>query len=261
MEAHYATHLGPVYFWMLGNREAAIRRSSAELEDMGIPMEPAPGLPSSARGAALDLGAGLGLHSVALAKRGFEVTAIDSCGVLLDELRSLAAGLPVTVIEADIRAFPSYVSSNFDLIVCLGDTITHLPSLEAVDALLDGAVASLSEGGMFAVTFRDYAAKTLEGNARYILVRRDENRILTCFLEYGAEHVTVHDILTQREDQQWVRRVSSYPKLRLAPARVISRLEAFGLSVRQETAPSGMVRIVAQRKAGSIAPGLRAAAT
>jgi SAM-dependent methyltransferase len=245
MEAHYATHLGPVYAWMLGNREAAFRRSSAELEEMGIPSE-LPSGSSSARGKALDLGAGLGLHSVALAKRGFEVTAIDSCSVLLDELRSHASGLPVTVIDADILAFRSYVSSRYEVIVCLGDTLTHLPSFDAVDAFLGAAVASLSEGGMFAATFRDYASKTLVSNERYILVRRDENRILSCFLEYGDDHVTVHDILTQREDEQWIRRVSSYPKLRLAPSRVISRLEALGLAARQETAPSGMVRIVAR---------------
>jgi SAM-dependent methyltransferase len=238
MEAHYATHLGPVYAWMLGNRESAFRRCSAELEEMGIPSGPA-------RSTALDLGAGLGLHSVALAKRGFNVTAIDSCRVLLDELRSHTAGLPITVVDADILAFPSYVSSPCDVIICLGDTLTHLPTLDAVDALLGEAVASLSEGGMFAVTFRDYTTKALGGNERYILVRRDENRILTCFLEYGPDHVTVHDILTQREEQQWVQRVSSYPKLRLAPGWVISRLEALGLTARQETAPSGMVRIVA----------------
>jgi 2-polyprenyl-3-methyl-5-hydroxy-6-metoxy-1,4-benzoquinol methylase len=241
MEAHYATHLGPVYAWMLGNREAALRRCSAELEEMGIP--------SSRHSTALDLGAGLGLHSVALAKRGFKVTAIDSCRVLLDELRSHAAGLPITVVDADILAFPSYVSSPCDIIICLGDTLTHLPTFDAVDALLSEAVASLSKGGMFAVTFRDYASGTLEGNERYILVRRDENRILTCFLEYGTDQVTVHDILTQREQGQWVQRVSSYPKLRLAPGRVISRLEALGLSARQETAPSGMVRIVARNGA------------
>ena len=100
--------------------------------------------------------------------------------------------------------------------------------------------------GLFAVTFRDYVSKTLEGNDRYILVRRDEQRILTCFLEYGPDRVMVHDILTQREGAQWVQRASSYPKLRLAPGRIISKLGDLGITARQETAPSGMVRIVAR---------------
>jgi len=242
MEAHYANHLGAVYAWMQGNREAALRRSSAELEEMGLPQA----LSAPSHSTALDLGAGLGLHSLALAKRGFQVTAIDSCGVLLDDLRSHAAGLPIKIVAADILAFPAHVSSPCDVILCLGDTLTHLPTFDAVDALLHQAVAALSAGGLFAVTFRDYVSKTLEGNERYILVRRDEQRILTCFLEYGPDRVMVHDILTQREDAQWVQRISSYPKLRLAPGRIISKLEDLGLNARQETAPSGMVRIVAR---------------
>jgi 2-polyprenyl-3-methyl-5-hydroxy-6-metoxy-1,4-benzoquinol methylase len=241
MEAHYETHLGPIYAWMLGNLDAASKRSSAELDDMGLPAR---------HGVALDLGAGLGLHSVALAKRGFQVTAIDSCRVLLDELRPRAAGLPVALIEADITAFAAHVSQPCDVIICLGDTLTHLPSFEAVESMLRDAAAALAEEGLFAATFRDYATKTLEGNERFILVKRDEHRILSCFLEYGAERVMVHDVLTQREDEQWVQRVSSYPKLRLAPAWVISKLEALGLAARLETAPSGMVRIVARKARG-----------
>ena len=136
--------------------------------------------------------------------------------------------------------------SDCDVILCLGDTLTHLPNFEAVDALLCEAVAALADGGTFAATFRDYASRTLEGNERYILVKRDEERILSCFLEYGNERVTVHDTLTQREAGRWVRRISSYEKLRLAPGHVRSRLEALGLSAREETAPAGMVRIVAR---------------
>jgi 2-polyprenyl-3-methyl-5-hydroxy-6-metoxy-1,4-benzoquinol methylase len=236
--AHYDTHLGPVYAWMVGNPQAALARSSAELEDMG--------LPSSPDLRALDLGAGLGLHSLALARRGFSVTAIDSCGILLDELRAQAAGLSISAIQGDMQEFRSLAPDPCDVIICMGDTLTHLPSFTAVESLLSSVTAALSERGMFAATFRDYSSKTLTGDERYILVKRDANRILTCFLEYGTDHVTVHDLLTQREDDRWIQRESSYVKLRLAPDRVLAKLEALGLSVRRETAPSGMVRIVAR---------------
>jgi 2-polyprenyl-3-methyl-5-hydroxy-6-metoxy-1,4-benzoquinol methylase len=236
--AHYDTHLGPVYAWMLGNPQAALARSSAELEDMG--------LPSSSNLKALDLGAGLGLHSLALARRGFSVTAIDSCGILLDELRAQAAGMSINAIQGDMQEFRSLAPDPCDVIICMGDTLTHLPSFAAVDSLLSSVAVALSARGMFAATFRDYASKTLTGGERYILVKRDANRILTCFLEYGTDRVTVHDLLTQREDDRWIQRESSYAKLRLAPDRVLAKLEALGLSARRETAPSGMVRIIAR---------------
>jgi hypothetical protein len=120
--------------------------------------------------------------------------------------------------------------------------------VSSVEQLFFDVAESLAVGGMFAATFRDYASKTLEGNARFILVRRDANRILTCFLEYGPDVVTVHDSLTQRIDGHWVQTVSSYPKLRLAPDWVEAKLQSSGLRSRRETAPSGMVRIVGTKE-------------
>ncbi len=204
------------------------------------------GLPSLTDSRALDLGAGLGLHSVALAARGFSVIAIDGCRLLLDELRSSAAGLRISVVQGDILEFRAHAPDPCDLIICMGDTLTHLPSFPAVESLLNSVAAALSAGGMFAATFRDYASETLTGDERSVLVKRDANRILTCFLEYGAEQVIVHDVLTQRVDERWIRSESSYPKLRLAPDWVLAKLEALGLTARRETAPSGMVRIVAR---------------
>jgi predicted TPR repeat methyltransferase len=237
--AHYDSHLGPVYAWMLGDIDTAFARSAAEIIDMHLPAPHA--------GAAVDLGAGLGLHSIPLAKSGFAVTAIDSCQYLLDELRAHAGALPITVINADLLQFRDFVKGEVAVILCAGDTLTHLSSLSAVESLFEAAAMSLVSGGMFAATFRDYVSKTLEGDDRFILVRRDEHRILTCFLEYAAQHITVHDLLTQREEGQWVQRVSSYVKLRLDPHWMMSKLTALGLQARLETAPSGMVRIAATK--------------
>jgi len=83
---HYATHLGPVYAWMAGGVEAAIARGAKEIETLGL-------LPRLT-GQAVDLGAGFGMHSIPLARRGFSVLAIDSCGELLQTLRQEAAPWP-----------------------------------------------------------------------------------------------------------------------------------------------------------------------
>jgi hypothetical protein len=42
-------------------------------------------------------------------------------------------------------------------------------------------------------------------------------------------------------------RVSSYPKLRLAPGWLIVKLSALGFSVKRDTTAGGMVRIVASK--------------
>jgi SAM-dependent methyltransferase len=238
--AHYETHLGPVYSWMLGDIDAAFARSAAELDELPLP---APGR------VVLDLGAGIGLHAIPLARRGFAVTAIDSCGALLDELRARSAALPIAAIHADLLEFPAWVKEPPAVILCMGDTLTHLPTLSAVESLFAAVAGALAPAGVFATTFRDYATRPLEGDRRFILVRADERRILTCFLEYGEHAVTVHDVLNQLENGQWRQTVSSYPKLRLDPGWVAANLIEHGLTVRRDATASGMVRIVGTRPA------------
>jgi hypothetical protein len=237
MQRHYETHLAPIYSWMLGDIDAALARSAAELDDLR--------LPAAVDAVAVDLGAGLGLHAVALANRGFRVTAIDSSQVLPDELRTRSGALPIIAIHGDLLEFRAFVKRQPGVIVCMGDTLTHLPSFSKVEELLGAVAVSLAPGGMFAATFRDYATQALEGDQRFILVRADEERILTCFLEYQENFVTVHDVLNQREDGAWRQRVSSYQKLRLAPEWVAAQLTEHGLEVSRGTGRSGMVRIVA----------------
>jgi SAM-dependent methyltransferase len=171
--------------------------------------------------------------------------AIDSCAALLADLRSQASGLNVEVIDGDMLAFGRYVNARPQLVLCMGDTLTHLPDRATVSRLVADVAAALVPGGHFVVSFRDYS-NALEGDKRFIPVRSDEHRIFTCFLEYAAAQVTVHDLLHERAGQQWKLRVSSYTKLRLPPEWIISEFELAGFAVRREAGLSGMVRLVGQ---------------
>jgi 2-polyprenyl-3-methyl-5-hydroxy-6-metoxy-1,4-benzoquinol methylase len=87
VDDHYINHLGPVYTWMVGDIDAALARGAAELD--ALP------LPASTGASAVDLGAGFGLHSLPLARRGFSVIAIDSYAPLLEELAARKGTLAV----------------------------------------------------------------------------------------------------------------------------------------------------------------------
>jgi len=104
--------------------------------------------------------------------------------------------------------------------------------------------ASLRRGGTFIATFRDYM-QALTGNQRFIPVKSDADRILTCFLDYTADHVDVHDLLHERNGDTWHFRVSAYRKIRLEPQWVSEALRDQGFSVRTEPGLAGMVRVVA----------------
>lgn len=234
---HYANHLGPIYVWMAGGSEAALQAGAAEIDALNLPL--------TDQAVVLDLGAGFGMHSIPFARRGARVTAIDTSAELLRALAELAGDLPIQAVNDDLLAFQSHITEAPSAILCMGDTITHLPDHGAVESLVERASAELRPGGMFVISFRDYSA-ALIGDQRFIAVRSDDTRILTCFLEYEPEAVLVHDILHQRTPEGWQTRVSHYRKLRLSPEHLIASLRSRGFTVRREAGTRGMVRLVAQ---------------
>jgi SAM-dependent methyltransferase len=232
---HYAAHLAPIYVWMAGGMEAALKTGASDLADF---------LPGA--GLAVDLGAGFGMHTIPLARAGYRVIAVDSSPALLQTLRDHGAGLEIHTVEADLLAFQQVVTGPAELIVCMGDTLTHLQSITAVTELCAAVACSLTPTGRFLSTFRDYTSPAA-GERRFIPVRGDADRILTCFLEELPEHIAVHDLIHERDGAQWSLKVSSYRKLRLAPSVVEEALRAQGLRTRTESGPRGMIRISAQR--------------
>jgi SAM-dependent methyltransferase len=238
-QKHYDVHLAPVYSWSTGGIDAALERGRDELAALGA-------VPASTR-IAVDLGAGFGMHAIPLAQNGYEVLAIDSCARLLDELRRDAGALPIQCVKDDLRNFTQYLKGAPELILCMGDTLTHLDSEASVEALIGQIAETLCAGGRFVTSFRDYSVP-VQGEARFIPVRADEDRILTCFLEYSDAMVTVNDLLYERRNGIWDFRNSAYRKQRLSPRWVMEVMAAQGFLVQGDSGLSGMVRLEGHRR-------------
>jgi hypothetical protein len=234
--SHYENLLAPIYMWMAGGLEAALAAGAADVAEL-----------LDTPGYAVDLGAGFGMHSIPLARAGFQVLAIDTSSYLLGQLGEQGKGLSVKTVLADLREFAGHLSRPADLILCMGDTLTHLSSADEVRVLLRDVAASLSARGRFVATFRDYRQLPL-GDKRFIAVRSDLHRIHTCFLEQMAERVAVYDIVHEHGADGWSQAVSSYEKLRLAPDIVVQAAESAGLSCQCSPGPRGMLRILAHTR-------------
>jgi SAM-dependent methyltransferase len=238
VQEHYNRHLGPIYAWMVGGIDSALERGSMELEAVGAaPVE---------SGLAVDLGAGFGMHAIPLARRGFNVLAIDNCGVLLDAMRTEKSELPIEIVEEDLFSFPQKLSEKPDVVLCMNDTLTHLADKAAVVKLIQSVAGQLTSGGQFIMTFRDYS-KPLEAEQRFIPVRSNPTRIFSCFLEYADSHLTVNDILYEWNGSDWELSISSYKKVRISPEWLADSLRENGFNVNCESGASGMVRVVADR--------------
>ena len=237
-QEHYDQHLADAYVWMLGGLDASLMSGAKEVEAF----TPTSGRPLKV----LDLGAGFGRHAIPLARMGHSVVAVDSSHKLVGLLANLATGLNVEVVLADMADYVQAIDAEWDLVLCLGDTLTHLPSQEEAEGFLSRICSLLAPAGRCVLSFRDYTIP-LEGERRFILVRSDRDRILTCILGYEPEHVLVHDLLYDRRGDGFQQTVSWYRKLRLEPSWVVKRCEGVGRSVHTEAGDGGMVRVIVDR--------------
>lgn len=210
VKKHYDTHLGNFYEWMVGDFEDNQTRQQTLLSSWGIQ--------ATGTQYALDLGAGHGLHSISLSNLGFQVTSIDFNEQLLQSLRKRSEGHSIEVIDSDILSYLEQADSA-DLVVCMGDTLAHLPSFKDVEKMIARVHDILAPEGLFILSFRDYQTE-LRGTQRFIPVKSDDLRILTCFLEYEDETVLVTDLLHEFENGSWQQKASSYKKLRLGVQKV-----------------------------------------
>ena len=97
---HYDTVLSEHYSRMFGEFDAKVAEQHALLERLGVTAR-------KSAATAVDLGCGSGFQSVALARLGFQVLAIDFSQRLLAELRDRARGLPVEAIAGERHQVPA----------------------------------------------------------------------------------------------------------------------------------------------------------
>ena len=235
---HYDNHLAHFYSWMVGN----FSEKQQAQEDFFIRN----GITPNGNMMAIDIGAGNGLQSISLAKLGFEVIDVDFNSQLLDELVSHKKDFHIKTVCDDAGNFLLNFNGHADAIVCMGDTITHLETIDHVEQLLANISKHLAPGGRTVISFRELITE-LNGPERFIPVRSDETRILTCFLEYFPNHVMVHDILHEWQSGAWTQRVSSYPKLRLSEGYIIEALDRNRIKLLSTQRISGMIYLIGQK--------------
>ncbi len=238
---HYRDLLATDYLTMVGDFDACVRADKGLFCGLDLECE-------TGRARALDLGCGPGMHSVALTKIGYQVTAVDQSAELLDELKSRTEGLAVHRVLGDMMKLQGAVLPGFELAVCLGDTLPHLPSFEDVDRFLGEVHGVLASRGQLLLGFRDLT-HVLEGVDRFIPVAQTEERIMTCFLEDRGDRVEVHDLIHRREESGWMLHKSSYPKLRLSEPDVRNRLKTAGFEIVHSSVEQGQVKMLARKVA------------
>ncbi len=233
---HYDRYLGNFYSWTVGD----FTEKQALQEKFFLENDVTPRL----SGVAFDLGSGHGINTIALANLGFSVRAIDFNQQLLEELKERIGHRTIEAVDAHLLEYLYAVRCRPELIVCMGDTLTHLSGPDQVEELIALSSQKLERGGKLIVSYRELMNE-LTNEKRFVLVNSDENRIHSCYLEYLPGFVKVFDVLLEREGNAWKQSVSWYPKLRIAVSRIISLFEKYGLSLLKKEVILGMTNLVA----------------
>ncbi len=236
---HYDNHLADFYSWMIGDFEIKKDEFKNFCVEHNI-------LPKSNK-IAVDLGAGNGLQTIVLAELGFTVMAIDFNDQLLSELNSKIGNYPIKIVADDIRSISKLTDDEFELVVCCGDTLTHLDSLDEIEKLIQNSYQKLIIGGKIILSFRDYGQQLNDTN-RFIHVKGDDSRILTCFLEYLPDKVRVTDLLHHKIDNNWTQKVSSYYKTRLTKDIVLNFMTKANFVVTTDKTINRLVTIIGEKR-------------
>lgn len=94
----------------------------------------------------LDIMCGYGRHTLALAQKGVNVTAVDNLEEYIHEIKETAEknSLPVKAIQADVIHFQT--NDTFDLALCMGNSLNFF-NAEDTSLLLSSIVANLRKDG------------------------------------------------------------------------------------------------------------------
>ncbi len=237
VKEHYDNHLGNFYDWMIGDFDSVQKQQQSFFERNNIK--------ANEGDIAIDLGAGSGLQSISLANLGFKTIAVDFNKQLLEIFENRMGKLNIKIILDDISGYMKDAPHS-DVITCMGDTISHLGSLEELGSLIKCCADSLNDKGLLILSYRDYGIE-LKGSRRFIPVRSDDSRILTCFLEFREDTVNVTDLLYERTETGWQQKVSSYLKLRLTKLSLDKIVSSAGLKKINEEEMNRMIYVIFEK--------------
>jgi SAM-dependent methyltransferase len=145
-------------------------------------------------GKVLDCACGAGFEVISLAQAGFSVSATDASeGMVAEARRRLErAGLDVRVGRCSWEELPGRFEAEFDGVFCVGNSLAHSPSPEAMVASLRAMFSVLRPGGVLVLESRDWerlrsAGQRLEVRERVAV--RDGVRGFTVLFWTIPEHI------------------------------------------------------------------------
>jgi SAM-dependent methyltransferase len=183
----------------------------------------------------LDAACGTGMHSLAIASRGYRVVGADFSDSMVTVARANAQriGGEASFEVAAFGELEERVGGGFDALLCLGNSVPHLLEPEQLARALADFRACLRPGGLVLIQNRNFDA---------VLVRRDRWMDPQAHSEDGGEwlfvrfydfdedaNITFHVVTLRRDGSgQWSQRIASTRLWPIRQSEMASALDQAG---------------------------------
>ena len=185
----------------------------------------------------VDVACGTGAHAIALAKKGFTVTAMDPDPSLLGKATAMAgnAGVNLECKEAAFSDLPAGMEDAFDAAICMGNSISLAGGGEELEAALSGLGSVLKPSGLLIVHSINYPmlAKRREDPWGPVRVLEDSSLILKGFIPRRSgpwDAVLIH--LAEDEQGNWQRHPVRFELNPHSPSDLKHAARGAGLSLK-----------------------------
>jgi SAM-dependent methyltransferase len=210
--------------------------------------------------AILDCACGVGADAVALARRGYRVWGSDGSAAMVAAARRRAAeaGVPVALRVCRWQDLPRSFDEHFDLVLCLGNSVSHLRTWDMVESFR-GMAEVLEPTGTLVVNARNWEKLRRERRRLTFpdrVLERDGRRCVPLYVwSHAPEWESAHEVeivlLVDTDGSLEARR----HELTFWPFRVgqlRDRLETVGLRVVDDTyhPDADWYEVVAEKPSG-----------
>ena len=170
----------------------------------------------------LDMACGSGRHALELAKEGYEVHAFDTSETMIQlaNKHSEEEGIEVEFKLLDMLKM-SYERSSFDLIYCLGNSLSLLNDINEFATVINLVYQSLSKGGTFVFQILNFE-EIIANDFRFMpskagKLASGETVVFNRYFDHeaGEEHSTLVMTSLIKHETEWKVEMSTQNVLRL----------------------------------------------
>lgn len=128
----------------------------------------------------LDIGSGTGTYTIPLAKKGYQVVALDNDQSMIDRLRDKADAFDLMVesFARDMLGLDDLIEDEYDGALCIGNTLPHLNDMNEVERFLEIVFRKLSAGGVFVIQTVNYDRVYKHNVTKLPLIERPESGVV-----------------------------------------------------------------------------------